>query len=129
MSFGRSWHARDRLTGLPKKWERILKWERTATVLYVFKSELVDFEGNFGGYLYNYSFVRYVQIVASASERSHPASRSHFFGNPVFMRSLSMCGLYGLRMSMLSRYARDDAYRFFLSILHNTAREIHRVAG
>ena len=35
--------------GLPKKWERILKWERTATVLYVFKSELVDFEGTFGG--------------------------------------------------------------------------------
>ena len=26
-------------TGLPKKWERILKWERTATVLYVLKSE------------------------------------------------------------------------------------------
>ena len=32
-----------------KKWERILKWERTANVLYVFKSELVDFEGTFGG--------------------------------------------------------------------------------
>ena len=30
------------------------------------KSELVDFEGTFGGYLYNYSFVRHVQMVASA---------------------------------------------------------------
>ena len=56
----------EKKTGLPKKRERILKWERTATVLYVFKSELVDFEGTFGGYLYNYSFVRHVQIVASA---------------------------------------------------------------
>ena len=58
--------ANPKKTGLPKKWERILKWERTATVLYVFKSELVDFEGTFGGYLYNYSFVRHVQMVASA---------------------------------------------------------------
>ena len=32
-----------------KKMGRILKWERTATVLYVFNSELVDFEGTFGG--------------------------------------------------------------------------------
>ena len=47
----------------------------TAIVLYVFKSELVDFEGTFGGYLYNYSsFVRHVQMVASACQRSHPAS-------------------------------------------------------
>ena len=38
---------------LPKKCERILKWERTATVFDVFRSELVDFEGTFGGYLYN----------------------------------------------------------------------------
>ena len=38
-----------KLTGLPKKWERILKWERTATVLNIFKSALVDFEGTFGG--------------------------------------------------------------------------------
>ena len=36
------------------------KWERTATVLYVFNSELVDFEGAFGGYLYNSSFARCV---------------------------------------------------------------------
>ena len=57
-----------------KKWERILKWERTATVLYVFKSELVDFEGTFGGYLYNYSFVRHVQMVASVCWRNHPTS-------------------------------------------------------
>ena len=49
-----------------KKWERILKWERTAAVSYVFKSEVVDFEGTFGGYLYNYSFVQHVQMVASA---------------------------------------------------------------
>ena len=40
-----------------KKWERILKWERTATVFYVFKSELVNFEGTFGGYLYNCLFI------------------------------------------------------------------------
>ena len=40
-----------------KKLESILKWERTATVFYVFKSELVDFEGTFGGYLYNCLFV------------------------------------------------------------------------
>ena len=32
-------------------------FERTATVFYVFNSELVDFEGTFGGYLYNYLFV------------------------------------------------------------------------
>ena len=33
---------------------------------YVFNSELVDFEGTFGGYLYNSLFVRHVQMVASA---------------------------------------------------------------
>ena len=37
------------LTGLPKRWERVLKRERMATVSYVFNSELVDFEGTFGG--------------------------------------------------------------------------------
>ena len=42
---------------LSKTWERVLKWERTATVLYVLKSELVNFEGTFGGYLYNCLFV------------------------------------------------------------------------
>ena len=41
---------------------------------YVFNSELLDFEGTFGGYLHNYSFVRHVQMVASACWRSHPAS-------------------------------------------------------
>ena len=35
---------------------------------------LVDFEGTFGGYLYNCLFVRHVQMVASACQRSHPAS-------------------------------------------------------
>ena len=50
------------------------KWELTATGLYVFKSEIVDFEGTFGGYLYNYLFVRHVEMVASACLRSHPAS-------------------------------------------------------
>ena len=41
---------------------------------YVFNSELVDFEGTFGGYLYNCLFVRHVQMVASACLRSHLAS-------------------------------------------------------
>ena len=31
-----------------------------------FNSKLVDFEGTLAGYLYNYSFVRNVQMVASA---------------------------------------------------------------
>ena len=37
-------------------------------MFYVFNSELlvVDFEGTFGGYLYNFLFVRRVQMVASA---------------------------------------------------------------
>ena len=43
-------------------------------VFYVFNSELVDFEGTFGGYLYNCLFVRHVQIMASACQRSHPVS-------------------------------------------------------
>ena len=36
------------------------------TVFYVLNSELVDFEGTFGGYLYNCFFVRHVQTVLSA---------------------------------------------------------------
>ena len=51
------WDHRLQITGLPNKWESIFKWERTATDLYVFKSELVNFEGTFGGYLYNCLFV------------------------------------------------------------------------
>ena len=50
------------------------EWEWTATVFYVFNSELVDFEGTFGEYLYNCLFVRHVSMVASACWRSHPAS-------------------------------------------------------
>ena len=43
---------------IAQKMRTYLKWERTATVLYVFNSELliVDFEGTFEGYLYNCLF-------------------------------------------------------------------------
>ena len=62
------------LTRLPRKWERILKWEREVSVLFVFNQELVSFEGTFEVYLCTSKgrpAVRYHHTFTIRKWRSH----------------------------------------------------------